>query len=255
LEHVRYEGMPIFPALRPGFSYTLHRHHENSYRPAVDGPRSAASGLITMSDHSGTHIDALCHQSSDLLFADGTKIDQNIETPWGFTKLGAESIAPIVAKGVLIDVAAFSKDALPEEHEISVEECKFALQKEHVSIKKGDVALVRTGFGKQWSDPERYTKAAGVSKEASLWLLDMGVFAVGIDNLSWDVPKSTDPETKSKFAAHLFLLARKGVYIIENLNLEDLSSHKVYEFLFVGSPLKFKGATAGLVRPLAFSPK
>lgn len=254
LEHVRYDGMPTFPALRPGLMYFLHRHHESSYRPAVDGPRAASSGLIIMSDHSGTHIDAVSHQSSDMKMPDGTKIDENVETPWGFTKYGAEVIPLLLGRGVLVDVAASQDNSIPDEHQITVEECKQALSKEGVGVADGDVVLVRTGFGKYWNEPERYARAPGVSKEASIWLLEAKVKALGVDNLSWDLPKFTDAETKSKFPAHLFLLARRGIHIMENLNLEELSGDKAYEFLFIGLPLKFKGATAAPLRPLAVVP-
>jgi kynurenine formamidase len=47
------------------------------------------------------------------------------------------------------------------------------------------------------------------------------------------------------------LLSKKGVYILENLNLEALAQARVYEFAFVGIPLKFTGATGSPIRPLA----
>ena len=50
---------------------------------------------------------------------------------------------------------------------------------------------------------------------------------------------------------HTFLFAERGVSILEAMWLEDLAKDQVYEFLFIGSPLKIRGATASPLRPLA----
>ena len=257
LEHIRYIGMPAYHPVQPGLLYFLYRHHESYWKPEEEGPRTSSSGLIIMTDQSGTHIDARCHQGDNLTLPgkEGRiKITPDIETPWGFTKLGAEEIPPIIGRGVLVDVAAF-KGELPEEYEIKLDEFQETLKNEGIEIKEGDIVLVRTGYGKYWeSDPQKFMKAAGVSKEVTLWLGEKNPLAVGSDNLAFDVPKYRDPETKSKLPAHLYLLSRKGIYIIENLNLEELSRDKVYEFLFIGLSLKFKGATGSPLRPIAVVP-
>lgn len=250
LEHVRYPGMPAFDPVQPGLNYFLYRHHENYYLPEEHGPRTSSSGLIVMTDQSGTHIDAICHQAENLTLQDGTKVSPDVETPWGFTKLDASELPTMVRRGVLVDVAAFTSDPLPENHEITLEEFKSAVEKEGITFGKEDVVLVRTGYGKYWKDEEKYKKAAGVSKEVSRYLEDK-CFAVGADNLAWDVPGRKDPENNSQLPGHLYLLAQRGIYIIENIYLEEISKDKVYEFLFIGLPLKFKGATGSPFRPIA----
>ncbi|MDG6904468.1 MAG: cyclase family protein [Nitrososphaerota archaeon] len=252
LEHVRYRGMPAFDPVQPGLDYFLYRHHESYYRPDQDGPRTSASGLIIMSDQSGTHIDALSHQASDLKLYGGVDVTLDTETPWGFKKLGAEEFRPLIARGLLVDVADAVTDPMPEEHDITLTEFKTALNREGITVEKGDIVLVRTGYGKYWfTDLPKYRKAAGVAKETSLWLKEQNVAAVGADNLAFDYPEHRDPETKSLLPAHLHLLARGGIHIIENLNLEEISKDRVYEFAFVALPLKFKGATGSPIRPLA----
>jgi kynurenine formamidase len=52
---------------------------------------------------------------------------------------------------------------------------------------------------------------------------------------------------------HLYLLAQKGIYIIENLNLDQLARDRCYAFAFIGIPLKFRGATGSPLRPLALA--
>lgn len=254
LEQTRFKGMPEFNP-RPGFEYLLNRFHENYYRPERDGPRSSASGVIITTDQCGTHIDALCHQASDLTLFGGAKITPDMETPWGFTKNGAEEFKPLIGRGLLIDVASSVSDPMPEEHDISLAEFKSTLDLEGVTVEKGDIVLVRTGYGKYWmNDSAKYKKAAGVAKETSLWLRNQGVLAVGADNMSFDYMERRDPETKSLLPAHLHLLARGGIYIMENLYLDELAKEKIFEFVFLGLPLKIKGATGSPFRPIAIKP-
>ena len=87
LEQPRTEDMPIHPAHRQaGYSYHLHRRHEDEYRPEEAGPRTGAAGIIVCGEHTGTHIDALCHQSDALtLFGDVPAEPQD-----SFDKLSSE---------------------------------------------------------------------------------------------------------------------------------------------------------------------
>ena len=246
LEQPRFVGMPIHESHRPGYFYALHRRHQDSF-PA-NQPRSGASGVLTMMEHSGTHIDALCHQACGLeLF--GGKAASTLETPAGFTELGIETVAPLVTRGVLIDVAGHQTvDQLPELYSITADNLEAALVHRP---RPGDVLLVRTGFGRIWNDEASYLRAAGMHKSASIWAADHQVVAVGADNMAWDVPGERDPATGSTLFGHLYLLPQKGIYIIENLNLEALAHDGRTEFAFICLPLKFTGATGSPVRPIA----
>lgn len=241
LEQLRYAGAPSHPAHAPGFNYFLHRHHARGAPEA----RTGASGIIVTPEHSGTHIDALAHQAENLTLHGGVHVDDGVQTSVGFRQLGIETMAPIVARGVLIDVPTDEGEA------ISAEDLERSARSE---IRQGDVVLVRTGWGKFWSDPQRYLKAPGVSAGGSRWLIERGVSAVGADNVAFDVLTSTpDPELGVTLPGHILLLVRAGIPIIENLNLEELAAAKVYEFLFVCLPLKMRGATGSPVRPIAIA--
>ncbi len=69
--------------------------------------------------------------------------------------------------------------------------------------------------------------------------------------MAWDAPGFVDPELGCALAGHLILLARRGVYIIENLALEELAAAGHHRFEFVCLPLKLVGATGSPVRPVA----
>src|SRR5215470_17484301 len=65
---------------------------------------------------------------------------------WGPRKADAATIPPIVARGVLIDVAGSKDlDALPSNYQITVADLEQALQKQKTQLKPGDVVLIRTG--------------------------------------------------------------------------------------------------------------
>jgi kynurenine formamidase len=243
--------MPIHPVHQPGYFYALHRRHRDTYKPEAHGPRSGASGTITMKEHSGTHIDALCHQALELRLFGG--IDTNAaETPAGFTHLGIETVPPLLTRGVLLDVAGWKGPGmLPEQYSITAEDLKACAAAQGVTVQAGDVLLVRTGYATLWHDEAAYLRAAGVGKSGTIWAAECGVVAVGADNMAWDVPEERDPETGATLFAHLYLLPQKGVYIMENLNLEELARDRQYTFAFVGIPLKLNGATGSPIRPLA----
>ncbi len=52
---------------------------------------------------------------------------------------------------------------------------------------------------------------------------------------------------------HVHLLVDNGIYIIEALNLEELSRRRIFEFVFVAAPLKIRGGTGSPIRPLALA--
>jgi kynurenine formamidase len=252
LEQPRFPGMPIHPAHRPGYFYALHRRHRDTYRPDAQGPRSSASGVLTMMEHTGTHLDALCHQANELRMFGGVEVD-GTETPAGFARLGIETVPPLLRRGVLLDVCGHKGERLlPAQYGITADDLAGCAAAQAVEVRAGDVLLVRTGYGALWrGDEQLYLDAAGVSKSGTLWAAGRGVAAVGADNMAWDVPDERDPDTGATLFAHVHLLTQKGIYIIENLNLEELARDRAYTFAFVAAPLKFQGATGSPLRPLA----
>jgi kynurenine formamidase len=253
LEQPRFFGMPIYPTHKPGYFYALHRRHRDFYKPELHGPRSGAAGMLTMMEHTGTHIDALCHQACGLKMFGDVPVE-GAETPTGFTKLGIETVPPLLCRGVLLDVAGWKgKAPLPPKYSIGADEMKACAAAQGVSVQAGDVLVVRTGYGTLWNDEPAYLNAAGVAKSGTLWAAEQRVVAVGADNMSWDVNDERDPETGVTLFAHYYLLPQKGIYIIENLNLEQLALDRRYVFGFIGIPLKLMGATGSPIRPLALA--
>ncbi len=247
LEQQRFIGAPIYPHHWPGFVYTLHRHH-------VDVPgqaRTSASGTVTMQEHSGTHIDALCHQALEMEMYGGIKVNSSNQTPRGFLDLGVETIEPIIRPAVLLDVARSKGVArLPKGYLITRQDLEDAAESQGIAIMKGSCVLIRTGWGATFSDTDDYLSAAGISADGALWLAEQGPFLCGADNVAFDYPDNVDIELGS-LPCHVVLIIQNGIYIVENLLLEELAAAECWEFTFVCLPLKMQGVTGSPVRPLA----
>lgn len=250
LEHPRRFGDPVYPPHRPGTLFTLHRRHE----AGLEERRSSAAGMIFTAEHAGTHIDAFSHQAWDMTLFGGVPVSPSVQTPAGFTQLGIDTVPPIIARGVLLDLAAQRGSRVPELTLVTVADLERARQAERLEIKAGDVVLVRTGNDSLWMEADRYLDGPGMSTEASEWLAGHEVVAVGADNVAWDLPGHIDKHMNTSLPGHVVLLVQRGIYIIENLNLVELSAARCYEFVFICLPLKLRGGTASPVRPLAVIP-
>ena len=165
----------------------------------------------------------------------------------GVERHSAETIEPMVRRGVLLDMAP--GEPLAEDVEITPDHLERAAREQRVEVRTGDVVLLRTGWARYYPDAVRFVngvKAPGPAIEGARWLSSRGVFAAGSDTLTFE--KVPSPE----MAVHVHLLVHMGIHIIEVLNLEELARDGVYEFGFVAAPLKIRGATGAPVRPLAF---
>lgn len=215
---------------------------------------SYSGDSISMYTHSGTHLDTLNHfglrgQIWNQVSAEDALGDR------GWTKSGADKYPPIVARGVLLDVAKSKHVAhLPASYAITVVDLQEALKKQGTTLHPGDVVLIRTGLMTLWPDQTKYqlVDQAGLSLEAAQWLVEkQQAMLLGADNFGVESFPSKDPD--NFVPLHAYLFAEKGVSIMEVLWLEDLAKEHVYEFLFIASPLKLRGATASPIRPLAIA--
>jgi kynurenine formamidase len=218
------------------------------------------SAAMFISDNVATQIDGLGHITTGLddHWYNGFK-ESDWGGDWGPRKCDASTIPPIVARGVLIDVAAFKKvDALPGHTLISTKDLQETLAWEGVTLTLGDVVLVRTGTARYWGeDGADHAKiaahdSAGPDLAATKWLVeDQGAIMVGSDTSGFEVnPAPNSPE--SIIPVHRYLLVEQGVHLGELHNLEGLSQARAYTFCYIAAVNKIKGAAAGFaLRPLA----
>jgi kynurenine formamidase len=242
---------PLGPSTPGGiFQMALTRRHGDTTH--ADGCSSALD-LVVLGTHTGTHIDGLAHVSHNGRLHGGVDA---IEASRGgsFTQLGAETIPPIVCRGVLLDVAgAYGQKALDASHRITDADLARTCDREGVMVRVGDAVLIRTG----WGSPEiyesdaygRYKPTPGPEESAAAWLAERKIVLTGADNKSYEWL----PGVPDEVPAHRILLVEHGIYVIEYLDLEELARDKVYEFLFVAAGLRLVGATGAPLRPLAIT--
>lgn len=248
LAHEMYRGMPVSPN-HPSFSMALQRRHGDVVRP--DGG-SSANELIVTGGHVGTHIDALSHVSHDGLLHGGTAA-QDVQGNDGFASHGIDAFAPMVGRGVLLDVAAVhGVDVLPPGHEVTVDDLEAAQAATGTTVRAGDAVLIRTGWAVHWPSPEfvgTTVGAPGPGAAAASWLAAHRIRVVGGETIAFEVVR---PATgHSSLPAHRILLVESGINIIEVMDLRALAATGATVFGFVVAPLKIRGGTGSPVRPLA----
>ncbi|MDH4314686.1 MAG: cyclase family protein [Gammaproteobacteria bacterium] len=245
-------GMPLFPG----------RHYSLTIPGSPTGGPIGRNNIVYHDEmvsgqigQVGTQFDGLGHIGTRIngedIFYNGFKRSE-FGTSTGLNKLGVENVGAFVTRGVLIDVAGYKEvDRLPVGTVITATDLQKALAKQSIELSEGDVVLIHTGHGLLWMvDNDEYNRGApGIGMEATLWLADKKIAMVGADTWPVEVIPSEDPELA--FPVHQELIARRGIYNFENLNLSELATDEVYEFAFMFAPVKFKGASGSPGNPIA----
>jgi kynurenine formamidase len=211
---------------------------------------SRSGDSILMYTHTGTHVDALNHIGYDGTVWNGfTEAEHLGARHWRVA--GADRHPPIVARGVMIDVAGLhGVEMLPDSHAIGPDDLRHALARQGTELRAGDVVLVRTGRMSVWPDPEAYIPdEPGLNVAGAELLARSGAMLIGADNIGLERHPSGDPESWQP--VHTYLLAEAGIPIMELADLEELAGEGVHEFAFVGACLKIRGATGSPIRPIA----
>lgn len=198
-----------------------------------------------------SQIDGLGHLGVDHRYYNGLHASDFV-SPSGLTQLGTHDIPPIVTRGVLLDMAALRGVAtVPEGTAYNRAEIEAAVKKQGTPIRRGDVVIFHSGWhAVRETDPDRWWQMhPGPGVEGARYLADLGVVAVGADSTAVEViPFENEARP---FEVHQTLLAKNGVYILENMWTGDLAADGAHEFLFVLGQPRFVGAVQMVVNPIA----
>jgi len=220
-------------------------------------PRRLAfhSCALFISDNVGTQIDGLGHitRGQDDHWYNGFR-EQDHAGDFGLMKADADSIPPIVARAVLVDVAGWKGvDALPGKFAIGPKELAGALARQKVEVEPGDAVLIRTGTLRYWGETGAdHAKlaahdSAGLTLEGARWLVEQrGAVLIGSDTsgLEWG--------GDATLPVHEYLLIEQGVHIGELFYLEELARDQAWRFTLIVATNRIRGATAGFaLRPIA----
>lgn len=255
-----FSGMPSFTeAGDPPYQFWLTHtptgaQRDDPFKASAEARATVAytGDAISMYTHVGTHIDSLNHFGLHGRIWNGFSAGEHLGDR-GWDVNGADRIPPIVARGVLIDLPrSKGLTELPANHRITPQDVRAALTAQRIAIRRGDVVLIRTGKGAFFNDANAYKRApAAITVATAQWIAAQGAMIVGVDMINPEpVPSEHDD---NYLPVHTFLLGEQGMPIIENLNLEAPARDRVYEFAFIGTPLKLRGASGAPIRPIAMA--
>ena len=137
----------------------------------------------------GSHIDTLNHFDLHGKIWNGFTAHEFLGDR-GWTKAGAEKVPPIVARGVLIDVAAAKGvGMLPDSYGFTPQDFQDTLAKQGTTLQPGDVVLIRTGRMQVFyeKDANKYLlNSPGITLQAAKWLIDdRQAMARALITLAW----------------------------------------------------------------------
>jgi kynurenine formamidase len=199
----------------------------------------------------GSQIDGLGHLGIDHRYYNGKHASEFV-TVTGLTTFSIDRLPPIVSRGVLLNMAAhFNQPVLDAGTAFNSDDIKAAASAQNVRLKQGDVVLFHTGWlSIADSDPARFMAGEpGLGEDGARYLGELGVVAVGAD--TWGLDALPGDKADELFPAHQELLARQGVYVLENMDTRALVADQVQEFLFVLGQPRFVGAVQAIINPVA----
>ena len=191
--------------------------------------------FLTLTTHSGTHLDAPYHYHPTMDRGKPALTIDEIPLEWCFND------------GVLLDFR-HKKDG----ERITAEDLERELERIEYDIKPLDIVLVMTGVSDKYYGQKDYTSMhPGSTRESTLWLVDQGIKVMGIDAWGWDKPfevmvKEVREGKKEKLWAAHFAGREKEYCHIENLtNLSKIP--KPFGFKVAVFPIKIENAGGGWI--------
>ena len=138
--------------------------------------------------------------------------------------------------------------------EITVADVQAALKRQNIaesSFTPGDAIFFNTGWSSLWmKDNVKYNSGCpGIGLDVATWLIAKDVALTGAD--TWPTEVVPNPNEDLAFVVHNELITKHGIYNHENLDFTEVLRDKLYEFVYVFSPLRIKGGTGSPGHPIA----
>lgn len=242
-------GRMMVPPHRPRATHFMARdggdYAAGSRRPGGFG--FADDGLV-LPLHLGTHIDGLCHAWCGSMLYNG--VPETAVRSTGASRLGVDSLPPIVTRGVLLDFVALRGAPLPDGESIGRELLVQACERTGTTIGKGDAVLLRTGWYEAHTAGGKpdFNTEPGLDVEAALLLAEADVAVVGADNYAVEAMPFPDGTV---FPVHQRLIRDYGIPLLEGLVLKPLAERGAATFLFMAAALPIVGGTGSPLTPVA----
>lgn len=196
-----------------------------------------AAEFLSVTTHSGTHVDAPWHYGPMCEGKPSRTIEQ-MPLDWFFQD------------GVVLDFTH-----KPAGYAVTVEDLKEALALINYTLKPLDIVLIRSDTDKKIYDDDFMISGVGMSAEGTHWLIDQGIKVMGTDAWGWDIPMKyqlaafkANPEKNTLFAAHMVGKQKEYCQIEKMACLDQLPP---FGFKVSCFPAKIKGGSGGWTRAVA----
>jgi kynurenine formamidase len=208
-----------------------------------------------------THLDSPAHVMWDGKMYNGAAAS-NVNVMTGARRGNIElARLGIVTRGVLLDIpAARGVDWLTDDEAVHYEDLIAAEKLAGVEAQEGDVVFVRTGYGARRDQPRSMggswkasdIRMTGLAADTVPYFHERSIAVLGTDTGTDFTPGEYE---HIESPVHLFCIVVMGIWIIDAVNLEDLSTvckdMKSYEFLLTTAPIRFKNSTGSPLNPIA----
>lgn len=238
------------PAYGPRtYSMTVLQLSDGSGTPLGENKAVGNDDLVNTYVGIGSQIDGLGHMGIDHRYYNGVPVSEFVTTS-GLTQFGTHTLPPVATRGVLLDMTKQFGDPVAAGTAFNKAEIDAAAAAAGVTIGEGDIVLFHTGTMKsQEGSTELSPVEPGLGVEGAQYLADLGVVAVGAD--TWALEVIPFEKEARPFDVHLTLLAKNGVYILENMVTTELAEDGVSEFFFTLGAPRLEGSVQAIINPVA----
>lgn len=234
-------------AMEPQVNKIEYHVHDETYRERAKKWKLAAdvfptpglfiaSETITVSSHSGTHMDAPWHYGPSCEGKPAKTIDE-IPLEWCFND------------GVVLDFSNHSPADL-----VMAKDIEQKLKEINYELKPLDIVMIRTDADKHTEEHDFDQRHCGLSREAVFYLTDRGVKIVGIDGWGVDSPTDVMVSEVRKGNKDRFYPAHMAGRDVEYLHVEkmgNLDQLPPFGFTVAVFPINIYRASGGWVRAVA----
>lgn len=197
----------------------------------------------------GSQIDGLGHMGIDHYYYNKLHASDFVTTQ-GLKAYSTHDIPPMATRGILLDMTKiFGESPVPDGTAFNRAEIEAAAEAAGVEIAQGDVVIFHTGKMAATDPSELYQTAPGLGVEGAEYLASLGVVAVGAD--TWGLEVIPFEKAARPFEVHQTLLARHGVYILENMVTAPLAEDGDGAFFFVLGVPRMEGTVQAIINPVA----
>jgi kynurenine formamidase len=197
----------------------------------------AAIEHLRLTTHDTTHLDAPWHYYPTCEGKKAKTIDE-VPLEWCY------------GDGVVLDFHERKRGEL-----ITADDLKTALLKIDYQLKPFDIVLIRTDVYKYCEQPDYADLNPGMSKEATLWLIEQGIKVMGIDAWGWDrslgdmIEELKSGNKEQFWESHYLGKEREYCHLERLANLDKIPVP--HGFKLAVFPIKIERASGGWVRAVA----